>query len=311
MRDIESIRTFLRVVERGSFTAVAREIGIGQPAVSKQIAALESDLGVQLLRRSTGSLAPTDAGQELYEAMVRVVDDLDASFARVGKGQAAPSGLVRVTAPHVFGRLYLVPRLPAFFERYPQITVDLRASERLPGLVEEGLDLAIHTGEIHDSSLTALKIASTPIVTVATPDYLARHGTPSRPSDLEAHRCVVYAPFGSPRAWRFTTDEGPVTHLPRGSFRSNDAEQLRAAVLAGLGIAFVPGWLFARELASGEVRSLLKRFAPAPLPVSALHAAGRRLPTRVRLFVEFVAGVFEQEPQLRAMGRAGRPRHTY
>src|SRR5580692_9688696 len=140
MRDIESIRTFLRVVERGSFTAVAREIGIGQPAVSKQIAALESDLGVQLLRRSTGSLAPTDAGQELYEAMVRVVDDLDASFARVGKGQAAPSGLVRVTAPHVFGRLYLVPRLPAFFERYPQITVDLRASERLPGLVEEGLD---------------------------------------------------------------------------------------------------------------------------------------------------------------------------
>jgi DNA-binding transcriptional LysR family regulator len=293
--ELDLIRTFLRVVERGTFSAVAREAGIGQPAVSKKIAALESQLGVQLVRRSSNIQTLTDAGQEFYEAMVPVIDELDAVRSRVGTRQIVPSGIVRVMVPPFFGRRYVVPHLPTFFERYPDIAIDLRASERTPNLVEEGLDLAIHTGELQDSTSITRKIASTPMVTVASAAYIAKCGRPSNPAELADHRCVIFAPFGAPIAWRFRTDAGLVRHFPSGSFRTNDAEHIRAAVLSGIGLGFAPGWLFSREIAAGAVTSVLRRFTPPPLPISAVHPAGRRLPARVRLFIEFLAKVFEED----------------
>ncbi len=293
--ELDLIRTFLRVVERGTFSAVAREAGIGQPAVSKKIAALVAQLGAQLVRRSSGSQTMTEAGQDLYEAMLPVIDELDAARGRVGTRAIVPSGIVRVMMPPFFGRHYVVPHLPGFFERYPGIAIDLRASERTPNLVEEGLDLAIHTGELEDSAAIARKIASTPIVTVAAPAYLAKCGTPSTPAELADHRCVIFAPFGAPIAWRFRSDAGLARHFPSGSLRTNDAELIRSAVLAGIGIGFAPGWLFSQEIATGAVISVLARFAPPPLPISAVHPAGRRLPARVRLFIEFLSTIFEAE----------------
>jgi DNA-binding transcriptional LysR family regulator len=298
--ELDLLRTFVRVVERGTFSAVARELGIGQPAVSKKIAALEQQLGVQLARRNTNRLTLTDAGQELYDGMVRILDDLDNVRARVGGGQIEPSGTVRVAVQPFLARRYLVPRLTSFFDRYPGIAIELRASERAPNLVEDGLDLAIHTGELEDSTLVARKIASTPLVVVASPDYLTRHGTPKRPADLTGHRCVVFAPFGAASPWRFVTEAGAVTHAPDGNMRSNDAEHIRAAVLAGLGIGFAPGWLFAPDLAAGAVTSVLRRFMPPPIPIAIVHPAGRRVPTRVKLFVDFVLDVFARDPALRA-----------
>lgn len=287
--ELDLLRTFVRVVERGSFSAVAREAGIGQPAVSKKIAALEAQLGALLVRRSSRHLTPTDAGQELYAAAVRAVDELDAARARVSARQIAPSGIARVTVPPYFGRRFIVPRLPAFFERYPGVAIDLRASEHTPNLVEDGLDLAIHTGELPSSSAIARRLATTPIAAVASREYAARHGTPATPADLARHRCVIFAPFGAPIAWRFKT-AGKVAHyLPAGALRTNDAEHLRAAVLAGIGLGFAPHWLFARELAAGAVALVLRRFAPPPLPISAVHPAGRRVPNAVRVFVDFIA----------------------
>lgn len=298
MDQIAAIRVFVRVVECGSFSAVARESGVGQPAVSKQITALEAHLGAQLLRRTSRSLSLTDAGQEYYEAAVRLLDDLQDAEARIGKRQTAPSGLIRVTVAPVFGRLYVVPRLPVFFARYPDIVVECIVTDRVVNLVEEGIDLAIHNGDLKDSTSVIRKIAATPVITVASARYLEQHGEPATPSELNAHRCVIFAPQGGPRTWRFKGKFGDIDHRPRGNFRTNDAEQIRAAVLSDLGLAHTPGWLFAAELASGAVRLVLRDYAPTPLAISAVHPAGRRLAAKVRVFIDFLAGIFAADANL-------------
>ena len=298
MDQIAAIRMFVRVVESGSFSAVARETGVGQPAVSKQIVALEAHLGAQLLRRTSRSLGLTEAGQDFYESAVRLIGDLEAAESRVGRGQTAPSGLIRVTVAPVFGRLYLVPRLQEFFARCPDIIVDLVVTDRIVNLVEEGVDLAIHNGELKDSTLIVKKIATTPVITVASSSYLKKHGEPASPSELDAHRCVIFAPRGVPKAWGFQGRFGDIEYRPKGNFRTNDADQIRAAVLFDLGLAHTPGWLFAPEIASGAVCRVLRDYEPPPLSISAVHPSGRRLATKVRVFIDFLAEIFAHEPSL-------------
>ncbi len=201
----------------------------------------------------------------------------------------------------VFGRIYIVPRLAAFFARYPDIAVELTVSDRAVNLVEEGFDLAIHNGALADSGLIVRRIGSTPIVTVAAPDYLAAHGEPNRPDDLEGRSCVIYAPQGALRPWGFRGPSGDITIQPKGGFRTNDAEQIRAAVLAGLGLAHAPRWLFADEVACGAVRRVLLEYEPAPLAICAVHPAGRRLPTKVRVFIDFLEQIFVEDPRLAAL----------
>jgi LysR family transcriptional regulator for bpeEF and oprC len=295
MDEIGAIRTFIRVVQSGSFSAVAREAGVGQPAISKQVAALEAHVGTQLLRRTSRSLSLTEAGQDFYESALRLVDDLDAAVARAGHGQSSPRGLIRATVAPVFGRLYILPHLHDFFGRYPGLTLDLVVTERTVNLVEEGIDLAIHNGELNDSSCIARRIATTRVITVGSPGYLKENGVPATPRELEAHRCVVYAPRGAPRPWGFRGRSGPMETMPKGSFRTNDAEQIRAAVLAGLGLAHAPAWLFAPEIASGAVEVVLRDFEPPPLPISAVYLSERRVPTKLRLFIDFLAEVLPVE----------------
>jgi DNA-binding transcriptional LysR family regulator len=289
---------FVRVVESGSFSIVAREMGIGQPAVSKQIAALEAYLGAQLMRRTSRSLSLTEGGQDFYEAAVRLIDDLDAAESRLGRGQAAPSGHVRVTVDPVFGRLYIVPRLGAFFTRFPEITVEFLVSERLVNLVEEGVDMAIRNGALPDSTLIARRIATTPVVTVASPAYLEKHGEPLSPSDLDRHACVTFVSDRVPRPWGFRGSSGMITHRPKGNFGTNDGEQIRAAVLTDLGLAHTPGWLFRDELAAGSVRRVLTEYEPGDLPISVVRPGGRRMASKVRVLIDFLAETFAEEPGL-------------
>jgi LysR family transcriptional regulator, regulator for bpeEF and oprC len=298
MDRLDGIRMFVRVVESGGFSAVGRALGVGQPAVSKQVAALEAHLGAQLLTRTTRRLNLTEAGRDFYEAAVRVIDDLEAAESRVGRGLASPSGLVRATVAPVFGRLHVTPRLGEFFAAYPDVSVELLVTDRSSNLIEEGVDLAIHNGALADSSLVVRKIAQTPIVTVASPAYLKRRGAPASPSELDRHDCVVYAPQGTPRAWGFEGRFGPISHSPKGRFRTHDAEQIRAAVLADLGLAHGPGWLFAADIASGAVRPVLRDYEPAPLPISAVRPQGRFLAGKVRVFIDFLAKAFAEEPGL-------------
>src|SRR5258705_4511417 len=164
----DAMQTFVRIIEKGSFSAVAKERGIGQPAVSKQISALEDELGTELLHRASRSIALTDAGRDFYESALRILDDFESSTSRIGRGQTAPKGLIRVTVPATFARLHMVSKLSAFFSTYPDMAVDMGASESPTTLIADGFDFAVHSGDLPDSTLVARRFAQTMIILVAT-----------------------------------------------------------------------------------------------------------------------------------------------
>src|SRR3981189_2954424 len=197
------MQILLRVVEKGSFPAVAKERGIGQPAVSKQISALEDELGTELIHRTSRSISLTEAGRDFYESALRIIDDFENATSRIGRGQTAPKGLIRVTVPPTFARLHMVSKLPSFFAAYPDMAVEMSTSESPTTIIEDGFDLAIHSGDLPDSTLVARRFAQTMIILVATPQYLTRCGAPESPQDLNRFRSVVFVERGAAQPWTF------------------------------------------------------------------------------------------------------------
>src|SRR6201998_344545 len=197
------MQIFVRVVEKGSFSAVAKERGIGQPAVSKLISALENELGTELIHRTSRSIALTEPGRDFYESALHILDDFENATSRVGRGQTAPKGLIRVTVPPTFARLHMVSKLAAFFAAYPDLAVEMSASDGPSTIIEDGFDLAIHSGELPDSTLVARRFAQTMIIVVATPQYLTRFGAPKSPEELKDFRSVVFVERGSVQPWSF------------------------------------------------------------------------------------------------------------
>jgi LysR family transcriptional regulator for bpeEF and oprC len=289
---------FMRIVETGRFSAAARELGVTQSTASKLIAGLEEHLKIRLLHRSSRSLSLTEEGQAYYEATARVLAEIEAAEGQARGRKAAPSGTLSVTLSAGFGRLLVVPLLPQFFEHYPDLSIDIVVSDRFADLVEEGLDLAIRIGQLADSSLIARRLGTSHFVTLASPLYLAERGEPQTPQDLHSHACVAFTFEGSPRHWRFNSAEGLVTIRPKARVRANDAENIRAAVLAGLGISNVPSWLFAKELTSGAVKAVLKEHPSPGLPIQALYPGSRNTSLKVRVFIDFLAGMFAANPFL-------------
>ena len=299
MDKLDAMRTFVRVVESGSFSQAARDLNVSQPTVSKQLAALEARLGTQLLARNSRTLAVTPAGQDYYEDTLRILQDLDLAEERVAAGQSAPSGLVRVTLSPAFGRMLVIPRLAAFRETFPDVSVEMEVSGRHVDLIEEGMDVAIRIGRLSDSALVARRIGDMRMITLASAGYLARHGTPRTLDELPHHQRIGYVYQGNIVGWGFDVEGRQVTVDGGGAFRTNDAEHVRGAVLAGLGIAHHASWLFTDVLASGEVVRILDEYAPPAFPIHAVTAAGRRMPSRVRHFIEFLAAICTEEPELR------------
>ena len=291
MDRFDAMQMFVRVVEKRSFSAVAKERGIGQPAVSKQISALEDELGTELIHRTSRSIAATEAGREFYESALRILDDFENATSRIGRGQTAPKGLIRVTVPPTFARLHVVSKLSAFFATYPDLAVEMAASESPTTIIEDGFDLAIHSGDLPDSSLIARKFAQTMIILVATPQYLTKHGAPESPEDLDRFRAVVYVERGSVQPWSFVSGQDVKRVIPKGAFRTSDSEQMRMGVLEHLGIAQAPAWLFAAELREGTVLRLLTPFERTA-PILAVRPASRRMSTKVRIFVEHLEKTF-------------------
>jgi DNA-binding transcriptional LysR family regulator len=285
------MQMFVRVVEKSSFSAVAKERGIGQPAVSKQISALEDELGAKLIHRTSRSIALTEAGREFYESALRILDDFENATSRIGRGQTSPKGLIRVAVPPTFARLHMVSKLPAFFAAYPDMAVDLAAPESPATIIEDGFDLAIHSGDLPDSTLVARRIAQTMTILVATPQYLTRRGAPDSPDDLNRLQAVVLVERGSVRPWTFGSGQNAKRVIPTGVFRTSDIEQMRMGVLEHLGIAQAPAWLFAAELREGTVLRLLTTFERT-VPILAVRPASRRLSTKVRIFIEHLEKTF-------------------
>src|ERR1700676_3859257 len=218
------MQVFVRVVEKGSFSAVAKERGIGQPAVSNQISALENELGTELIHRTSRSIAMTEAGRDFYESASRILDDFESATSQIGRGQTSPKGLIRLTVPPTFARLHMVSKLPAFFAAYPDMAVEMAASESPTTIIEDGFDLAIHSGDLPDSNLVARKFAQTTIILVATPQYVTRYGAPESLDDLNRFRAVVFVERGSVQPWSFGSGEDAKRVVPTGVFRTSDIE---------------------------------------------------------------------------------------
>jgi LysR family transcriptional regulator for bpeEF and oprC len=298
---LEAIQAFVRVVEAGSFSVTARERGVSQSTVSKQVAALETHLGAELLRRTSRSFGLTEPGAAFYESAVRLLSDLEEAQSNVGRRHVSPAGLVRATVAPVFGGLYLIPKLQSFFAQYPNIDLELRTAPHLENLIAQGLDIAIHNGPLTDSSLIMRKIASVPVIAVASPSYLERKGAPTDLTHLEQHDCIVFAPHGDPFPWKFTSAGRDVRIKPNGRFRTHDAEQIRAAVRAGLGVAQTPGWLFTHEVASGHVIRVLREYEPDVIAISAVYPGSRRLSSKARVFAQFVAQCLAEDTMFSAV----------
>lgn len=297
MDRLTALKYFVRVVDSGSFSQAARELGVGQPTVSRQIAALENRLGAQLLNRTSRGLRPTPAGSEFHEAAVRVLEVLDAAEHRVLAGDRQVSGVVRVAAPPMLTSMMIVPHLPGFLARHPQMTVEFSVSERHADLVQEGLDMALRVGHLDSSGLVARRVGHMHLVTAASPGYLGEHGTPAQPEEILDHRLVTNRYRGATSDWHFRVDGHALAIPVSGRFSSNHPADLQAAVVAGLGIGQSARGLFAAAIRSGALVEVLHAFVPEPLPIHVLFAS-KRVPQRVRTFSAFIADCLQRQSQL-------------
>jgi DNA-binding transcriptional LysR family regulator len=303
MDRLAAMEAFVLVVDSGSFSAAARRLDVGQPAVSKLVAQLEERLGVKLLVRTTRGLTATEAGLNYYERALRSLQEAEeAELAARGAGSGL-SGKLRVTAAVTFARIHLMPRLPEFLARHPDLEIDILLDDRNIDLVQEGIDVALRMGRrLADSSLTARRITSGRHAVLGTPTYFARAGEPAAPVDLAAHEAVIYAVGGAGALWTFRRDDAEIEVTLKGRLRVSAAEGVRAVVLADAGLAIVSEWMFAPEIADGTVKTVLADWELPPIDLWAVFPAGRSATTKARRFVSFVDEVMRRPIGARNFG---------
>lgn len=283
---------FVRVVEAGSFSAAARVLGQGQPAVSKAVAQLEQRLGVRLLIRTTRALSLTDAGRAFYDRTKVALDAVEEAEASARQSVAALSGRLRICAPVTLARLHIVPSLPLFLGAHPALQLDLILDDRRIDLVEEGIDVAIRAGPLGDSSLVATHLADGRRLVMASPDFWSVHPSVRRPCDLQSLPFIAYGAVGSGLDWIFT--DGRSTHLitMQERLRVSAVEGVREALFAGLGFAILSEWAAADALANGRLTTILPNQSLPSVALSAVYPAGRQISRRARLFTEHLREIF-------------------
>ena len=292
---LADMAVFARVVERAGFAAAARELGLSTGAVSKAVARLESHLGVRLLQRSTRRLAATEAGLAFHGYCREVVAQADEAEQHLGQLQAEPRGVLRLSAPLAFGLVQVAPRLPELQRRHPALEVELDLRETPPDLIAEGFDLAFVLGEPGDSSLVARRLSTSRRVLVASPGYLATRGTPRHPDELTGHSCLHGLGDEGGR-WHLVGAAGEREVRVRGPLRASSDLALREAVLGGLGLARLPSFLVAGDLAEGRLKCLFAAWTPKPEAIHACYPHRRHLPAKVRAALDFFASVYGPEP---------------
>lgn len=294
MDRLGAMETFVYVVETGSFSAAARRLNIGQPAVSKTIAQLESRLAVRLLLRSTRGLTPTEAGLAFFERAKRALEEADEADNAARGAAGGLTGNLRICAAVTFGRMHIVPHLGPFLEQNPALNIDLMLDDRNVNLVEEGVDIALRMGTLSDSGLTARKISECRRVVLGTPTYFKKFGEPTCPTDLSKHQAIVYT-LGGHANWLFNKAGEEQSVTINGRIRISAAEGLRAAVLSHQGLTMASEWMFAPELASGAVREVMSEWILPNQDLWAVFPTGRMASAKARAFVEYVQGLLVKE----------------
>lgn len=281
MDRIDALRAFVRVVERGSFTAVAEELRVKQSTVSKWVAALEAELDVRLLDRTTRSQHVTDAGQRFYESARVVLSGYDEAVAAVGNDVLR--GRIRISIPAVFGRLFVVPLVAKFLRQNEEVEAEIVLADRYVRLVEEGFDVAIRIGAPEDSSLISHTLGESERRLVAAPRYLAAHGTPTSPRDLARHECLVHTRDAT---WRFTRGSSAQRVSVRGRIAVNNSEATVALAKQGFGVCLLASWLVDKDIRAGRLVRVLEDWTLPAAPIRALTPPGRRVPPHVRALID-------------------------
>ena len=296
MDPLDGIAAFVRVVEGGSFSAAARHLKISKSAVSAHVQRLEERLGIRLLNRTTRRLSMTEAGAAYYRHCARILTEAEAAEQAASALQREPRGTLRISAPDSFGWMHVAPAVPDFLRRYPELSIDIALSSAHVNLVDEGLDLAIRIGVLEDSPLVVRKLALSRLVVCAAPAYLKKYGAPREPDELAKHNCLCASllPWGD--QWRLVGKRGEARVAVGGSFRSNNAEMLRAAALDGIGIAVLPTWAVAELLHTGALRRVLDAWEPPASTIYAVYPGKKLMSMKVRAFVDHLARCIGRTP---------------
>lgn len=293
MDRIQAVRLFVRVVDLGSFSKAAAELGIGQPAATKQVARMEALMGARLLHRTTHGVTPTEIGSLYYEKCRLIAHHVEEAESVAALLQSQLQGGLRLSTSVAFGRRVLAPMVMRFMKLNPQLNVDLSCDDRYVNLVEQGIDVAIRMGRLADSSLGSRYLGLNPWVVVASPDYLAQRGAPRAPKELQGHDTLVYSSVQGDARWQFTGPQGEAESMPvRGPLRSNNLSTLLLAAREGLGIAALPRYVAEQSIADGAVQPLLDGWTLPAQEIHAVYPSPRMVPAKVTQFIEWLRGQF-------------------
>ncbi|TAN67167.1 MAG: LysR family transcriptional regulator [Methylobacter sp.] len=297
MDRLQLMTVFVAVAEEQSFAGGARRLNMSPPAVTRAIAALEDRLGTKLLTRTTRYVRVTDAGQRYLEDARRIINEVDEADEAAAGINAEPRGQLAVTAPVLFGKLFVIPGIVDYLQRYPDMEISAVFLDRIVNLLEEGFDVGIRIGELPDSSMKAIRVGSIRRVVCASPAYLAKHGAPDKPSDLANHLVVAASAVSPAIEWKFA--EGLVVRVkPRLTVTSNDSAI--AAVLLGMGVTRLLSYQIASYQASGQLQTILSEFEPEPLPIHVIHREGRYASAKVRSFVDLMVAKLRSDQALKS-----------
>ncbi len=295
MDRIQAIRLFVRVVDLGSFSKAAAEIGIGQPAATKQVARLEAQLGSRLLHRSTHGVTPTEIGQLYYDKCRLIAHHVEEAESVAALMQSQVQGALRISTSVAFGRRVMVPLLMRFMKQNPKLQVELNFEDRYADLVEQGVDVAVRMGRLADSTLGARFLGVNPWVLVAAPEYLKQRGTPRKPADLTKHDALIYSTVQGDARWLFTGADGKQQAMAvRGPLKSNNLSALLAAARGGMGIAALPWYVAHEPVKTGLVQPLLAEWKLPSQEIHAVYPSPRQLTAKVSGFVEWLQGQIGQ-----------------
>ena len=295
MDRLDLMTVFVAVAEEQSFAGGARRLGMSPPAVTRAIASLEARLKIRLLTRTTRYVRVTEAGQRYLVDARRIISEVDAADEAAAGINGEPKGHLAITAPVLFGRMYVMPTIATYLERYADMQVSAVFLDRVVNMLEEGLDVGIRLGELPDSSMNAIKVGHVRRVTCASPSYIASHGVPHHPHQLNQHHLVAANSAGNQGEWRFGQGVS-VKIKPRLMETNNDSAIV--AVLRHLGITRLLSYQVAPYLSSGELITVLEDFEPEPLPIHVLHREGRYSSAKVRSFVDLIVAELRAQPAL-------------
>ncbi len=296
MGQLEDMSAFVRIIESGSISLAANQLGVAKSAVSRRLAELEERLGVQLLQRTTRQSSLTEAGRSYYQRALQILADVSELNAATSNTKTQLEGVMKIAVPLTFGLQQLAPAINAFAMAHPGLVIHLDFSDRKVDIVEEGFDLAVRIAELQDSTHIARRLAPIQIILCASPAYLEQHGTPEKPQDLKAHRTLQYTLM--PRSsWKLISPDGKqVTVAIRENMGANNGEFLREAAVSGQGLVRLPTFIVWQEIEKGELVRVMADYTIPPLNAYAIYPQTRHLSHRVRALIDFLVKRFEGEP---------------